>query len=137
MAHWLLKSDPDAYSFDDLVNDKTTRWDGIRNHQARSHVAAMKAGDQCLVYHSGSEPAIVGTAKIVKSAYPEPKADDPRWVCVDIQAGKRLKRSVPLAEIRKHPELSNMGIVRQSRLSVCPVTDAEWDAAIELGGSPA
>jgi predicted RNA-binding protein with PUA-like domain len=135
MAHWLIKSDPETYSFDDLLCDKKTSWDGVRNHQARNNLAAMKVGDSCLVYHSGEEPAIVGTAKVVKSAYPDPKADDPRWLSVDLQAGKRLSRAVPLAEMKKHSVLSKMAVMRQSRLSVSPVTEEEWAAALELGGA--
>jgi predicted RNA-binding protein with PUA-like domain len=135
MAHWLLKSDPETYSFDDLVRDGTTVWDGIRNHQARIHLAAMKAGDECLMYHSGKEPGIVGTAKVARAAYRDPKADDPRWLNVDLKSGKRLRRAVSLAEVKKHPALKSMAVVRQSRLSVSPVTDAEWKAVVALGAS--
>lgn len=130
MAYWLLKTDPETYSFADLVRDQATSWDGIRNHQARNYLAQMKAGDACLVYHSGPEPGIVGTAKVVKAAYRDPGADDPRWLNVDVRAGKPLKRPVSLAEVKVHPVLKGMALVRQSRLSVSPVAPGEWLAAL-------
>ena len=133
MNYWLLKSDPETYSFEDLCRDRTTAWDGVRNYQARNNLAAMQAGDWCLVYHSGGGPSIVGTAKVVKAAYPDPKSVDPRWVNVDVQAGEWLARPVILAELKKHPVLSQMAVVRQSRLSVSPLTKAEWAAALALG----
>ncbi len=133
MNYWLIKSDPETYSFEDLCRDQTTAWDGVRNYQARNNLAAMKAGDLCLVYHSGANPAVVGTAKVVKAAYPDPKAEDPRWVNVDIQAGQTLARPVSLAEIKKHALLSQMELVRQSRLSVAPVRAAEWAEVMALG----
>lgn len=137
MAHWLLKSDPETYSFDDLLRDKTTCWDGIRNHQARNFLAQMKSGDECLIYHSGGEPGIVGTAKIARAGYPDPKADDPRWLNIDLRVGRRLPRSVPLSEIKGHKALLKMALVRQGRLSVTPVTDAEWDAVLALAAETA
>jgi predicted RNA-binding protein with PUA-like domain len=135
MAFWLLKSDPGTYSFDDLLADRTTTWDGIRNHQARLHLLAMKAGDSLLMYHSGSDPAVVGTATVIRAAYPDPRADDPRWVNVDIRAGKKLKGPVTLAAIREDAVLKGMAILRQSRLSVAPVTPAEWKAVHRLAGA--
>src|SRR5262245_27083356 len=135
MAHWLLKSDPETYSFDDLARERTAVWDGIRNHLARIHLQAMRVGDTLLIYHSGSGAAVVGTATVTRAAYPDPRADDPRWVNIDIKAGKRLATAVPLAAIRKHPLLRGMGILKQSRLSVSPVTAAEWKAVHELAGA--
>ena len=132
MAHWLLKTDAETYSFDDLLGDKTTHWDGVRNHQARNYLASMMPGDECFIYHSGRDPGIVGTARILKAAYCDPKADDPRWLNVDLKVLKRLARVVPLAEIREHKALTQMALLRQSRLSVSPVTDAEWKAVLEL-----
>ena len=132
MNYWLIKSDPETYSFEDLCRDRTTAWDGVRNYQARNNLAAMQAGDLCLVYHSGGGPAIVGIAEVVKAAYPDPKADDPRWVNVDVRAGETLARAVSLAQIKKHPLLSQMAVVRQGRLSVSPVTAAEWAAVMAL-----
>ena len=133
MNYWLLKSDPETYSFEDLCRDRTTAWDGVRNYQARNNLTAMQVGDQCLVYHSGEKPTVVGTAKVVKAAYPDPKSEDPRWVNVDVQAGKGLPHPVPLAELKKRAELAQMWVVRHSRLSVSPVTEAEWAVVMELG----
>lgn len=132
MNYWLIKSDPETYSFADLQRDRTTAWDGVRNYQARNNLAAMEAGDRCLVYHSGANPAVVGTAEVVKAAYPDPKSDDPRWLNVDVQAGETLARAVPLAELKRHSLLSQMAVVRQGRLSVSPVTAAEWAAVMAL-----
>ena len=134
MNYWLIKSDPETYSFEDLQRDRTTAWDGVRNYQARNNLAAMQVGDLCLVYHSGEKPAVVGTAQVVKAAYPDPKSEDPRWVNVDVQAGEALARPVPLVEIKKHPLLSQMAVVRQGRLSVAPVRAEEWAAVMALAG---
>lgn len=134
--YWLIKSDPETYSFEDLQRDRTTAWDGVRNYQARNNLAAMEAGDLCLVYHSGGVPGIVGTAEVVKAAYPDPKAEDPRWVNVDVRAGETLARPVALAELKKHPLLSQMTMVRQGRLSVAPVSAAEWAAVMMLARGP-
>lgn len=136
MAYWLLKSDPESYSFADLARDKQTVWDGIRNHQARNYLARMKVGDGCLVYHSGEERAIVGTARIARAAYGDPGAEDPRWLNVDLRVGKRLARPLCLADIKAHRILARMAILKQSRLSVCPVTEEEWRVVGELTGSP-
>lgn len=135
MKYWLIKSEPGTYSFADLQRERRTAWDGVRNHQARNNLAAMKTGDLCLFYHSGTSPGVVGTAKVVKAAYPDPKADDPRWLNVDVQAGKILARPVPLSEIKKHALLSQMAVVRQGRLSVSPVTGEEWAAVLGLAGT--
>jgi predicted RNA-binding protein with PUA-like domain len=132
MNYWLIKSDPETYSFADLCRDRTTAWDGVRNFQARNNLAAMQVGDQCLVYHSQANPGVVGTAWVVKAAYPDPKSEDPRWVNVDVQAGQALPRPVALAELKQHPLLAQMAVVRQSRLSVSPVTPAEWQAVVGL-----
>jgi predicted RNA-binding protein with PUA-like domain len=134
MSYWLLKSDPETYSFDDLVRDKTTAWDGVRNYQARNNLALVKRGDECYIYHSVKDPAIVGTARVIKAAYSDPDADDPRWLNVDVKAGKHLAVPVPLAQIKKHAVLSGMALVRQSRLSVCPVSAEEWMAIQKLAG---
>lgn len=137
MNYWLIKSEPGTYSFEDLQRDMRTAWDGVRNYQARNNLAAMKAGDKCLVYHSGASPGVVGTAKVVKAAYPDPKAEDPRWLSVDVQAGEILARPVPLSEIKNHGLLSHMAVVRQGRLSVSPVTAEEWAAVLALASKPA
>jgi predicted RNA-binding protein with PUA-like domain len=134
MNYWLIKSDPETYSFADLQRDRSTAWDGVRNYQARNNLAAMKVGDLCLVCHSGADPAVVGTAEVVKAAYPDPISEDPRWVNIDLEAGEALVRPGALAALKKHPLLSQMAIVRQSRLSVSPVIAAEWEAVMGLAG---
>ena len=136
MNYWLIKSDPETYSFEDLQRDRTTAWDGVRNYQARNNLAAMQVGDLCLVYHSQANPGVVGTAEVVKAAYPDPKADDPRWVNVDVRAGEALARPVALAELKQDPLLAQMAVVRQSRLSVSPVTPGEWKAVMRLAKKP-
>jgi predicted RNA-binding protein with PUA-like domain len=136
MACWLVKSDPDTYSFADLQREGTTAWDGVRNYQARNNLAAMQVGDLCLVYHSGDAPAIVGIAEVVRAAYPDPQSEDPRWVNVDLRAGKALAHPVALAQLKKHPLLSQMAVVRQGRLSVSPVSAAEWEAVMGLAKKP-
>jgi predicted RNA-binding protein with PUA-like domain len=132
MAYWLLKTDPETYSFDDLLREKTTAWDGVRNHQARNNLQAMKKGDRCLIYHSQEVRAVAGTAKVTRAAYPEPKGGAEGWVCVDLKPEARLARPVTLAEIKADRLLSKMALVRQGRLSVSPVGDAEWERLMEL-----
>ena len=134
MAHWLVKSEPDAYSWDQLVADKQTAWTGVRNYAARGHLNAMKKGDEVFFYHSNEGLDIVGIAKVVKEAYQDPTTDDDRWVCVDLEPHKKLKKSVPLDTIKKDKRLANMALVRIGRLSVQPVTDAEWKVIMELTG---
>ena len=130
---WLVKSEPSTYSFDDLVRDGGTRWDGVRNAQARLHLAAMKPGDAVLVYHSGDEKAVIGLAKVTRAAYPDPTADDPRWLAVDLAPGKRLAQPVPLARIKADPKLATIALVRQSRLSVMPLDADAWERIVALG----
>lgn len=132
MAYWLLKTEPGAFSFDDLERDGVTSWDGVRNHQARNNLQAMKKGDTCVIYHSVGPKEAVGTAKVTRTAYPDPTTDDERWVAVDVGFDRRFKRAVTLAEIKGHPVLSGMSLVKQSRLSVCPMTRQELDALISL-----
>ena len=154
MNYWLFKSEPDEYSLDDLKREpgQTGRWDGIRNYQARNFLRdQVKEGDGVLFYHSACKvPAVAGTARVVRSAYPDPaqfdpenkyfdpKAtpDNPRWFCVDIQWQCEFSRPVPLKEIKQHPDLSEMVLVRQGRLSVQPVTRAEWVLLTRLGETP-
>jgi predicted RNA-binding protein with PUA-like domain len=131
--YWLIKSEPFKYAWDDLVRDGRTYWDGVRNAQARNNLQAMKRGDLCLYYHSNVGKEIVGIAGVVKSAYPDPTTEDPRWVVVDVAPRKPLTRFVPLSELRTHPGTSEMAVVRQSRLSVCPVRPAEFKAILQLG----
>jgi predicted RNA-binding protein with PUA-like domain len=132
MNYWLVKTEPETYSWDDLVKDSKTTWDGVRNFQARSNLKAMKSGDQVFIYHTGDEKAIIGMAKVVKEPYPDPKDND--WVVVDLAAGKKLKNPVSLSQIKADKRLSNMVLVRASRLSVQPVKPEELDLIISLSG---
>jgi predicted RNA-binding protein with PUA-like domain len=125
MACWLLKSDPDDYSFEDLVRDRRTRWDGVRNALALKHLRAMKRGDEVFVYHTGKEKAVVGTARVVRAPYPDPQVEDPKLAVVDLQAGRTLRKAVPLASIKAEPSLSDFDLVRLPRLSVMPVTTGQ------------
>jgi predicted RNA-binding protein with PUA-like domain len=124
MAYWLMKSEPESYSWDDLNRDGATEWDGVRNNAARLHLKAMKPGDEALFYHSMSDKAVVGIMRIARGAEPDPKA--PEWVRVRVEPVKPLARPVTLAEIKAEPNLSKMELIRQSRLSVAPVRDEEW-----------
>ena len=124
MAYWLMKSEPESYSWDDLNRDGATEWDGVRNNAARLHLKAMKPGDEALFYHSMSDKAVVGIMRITRSAEPDPKAPD--WVRVRVEPVRPLQRPVTLAEIKAEPNLSKMELIRQSRLSVAPVRDEEW-----------
>ena len=124
MAYWLMKSEPESYSWADLVRDGGTEWDGVRNNAARLHLKAMKAGDEALFYHSMSDKAVVGIMHITREAAPDPKDAD--WVSVRVEPMKPLKRPVTLVEIKAEPSLAKMELIRQSRLSVAPVRDDEW-----------
>ena len=134
MAYWLVKSEPSTYSWDQLVVDKQTAWTGVRNYAARGHLKNMKKGDEVLFYHSNEGLDIVGIAKVVKEFYQDPTTDDDRWVVVDLKPHKKLKNPVPLDTIKKDKRLANMALVRIGRLSVQPVTDAEWKVIMELAG---
>jgi len=131
--YWLVKQEPEGYSWDDLVRDHSTEWTGVRNFQARNNLRQMKVGDRVLFYHSGEQKAVVGIAQVVKAAYRDPTADDGEWVAVDIKPMKALREPVPLAAIRAHPKLSDILLVRQSRLSVMPVTKEEFETIVALG----
>jgi predicted RNA-binding protein with PUA-like domain len=130
MNYWLVKSEPGTFSWDDLVRDKKTVWDGVRNFQARNNLKNMKKGDLTFFYHSGEDKAIVGIAKIVKEGYPEPK--DNNWIAVDIASDKKLKKPVTLAQIKADKRLADMVLVRASRLSVQPVKADEFDLIMAL-----
>ena len=132
MNHWLVKSEPSTYSWDDLVRDGGTRWDGVRNYQARNNLGAMKKGDFVLYYHSGAEPAVVGIARVVKESYRDPTTDDERWVAVDLAPVKPLKSPVPLDVIKKEKRLGNIYLVKQGRLCVMPVTKDEYDIIVKM-----
>lgn len=133
MNYWLVKSEPHKYAWDQLLKDKQTFWDGVRNYQARNNLQAMKKGDQVLYYHSNEGKEVVGLAKVVKEFYQDPTTDDARWVVVDIAPVKTLKRSVTLETIKATPELANIALVRQGRLSVMPLKVEEFDKILELG----
>jgi predicted RNA-binding protein with PUA-like domain len=130
MNYWLVKSEPGTFSWDDLVRDKKTVWDGVRNFQARNNLKNMKKGDLAFFYHSGEDKAIVGIGKIIKEGYAEPK--DNNWIAVDIAADKKLKKTVTLAQIKADKRLSNMVLVKASRLSVQPVKAEEFDLILAL-----
>ncbi|MDR0793653.1 MAG: EVE domain-containing protein [Chitinophagaceae bacterium] len=129
---WLIKSEPFKYSWEQFVKDKQTFWDGVRNYTARNNLRTMKKGDELFFYHSNEGLEIVGIAKVVKEAYQDPTTEDTNWVVVDIKPVKKLKRPVTLAEIKSNKQLSDMALIRQSRLSVSPVTDKEWKIIMEL-----
>lgn len=133
--YWLIKSEPNAYAWQQLVKDKTTSWDGVRNYQARNHLRAMQKGDLLLYYHSGDEKAVVGIAEVTCTAYPDPTAEGVDFSSVAIKPVKALKRSVTLAEIRQTPSLKNMLLLKQGRLSVSPLTAQEYHDIVELSGS--
>jgi len=130
MNYWLMKTEPSTFSWDDLVRDKKTGWDGVRNFQARNNLKAMKKGDQAFVYHSNDDKAIVGIAKITKENYPDPK--DNAWIAVEIAPVKKLKNPITLAQIKADKRLANMVLVKASRLSVQPVKAEEFDLIISL-----
>ena len=132
MAHWLIKSEPSVYPFDQLEKDKQTTWDGVRNYAARIHLRAMKKGDLAFFYHSNEGTEIVGIAKVLKEAYQDPSTTDERWVAVDFGPSRKLKKPVTLAAIKAEKKLSDMALVRLGRLSVQPVTDEEWEIVIEM-----
>ncbi|PWT96820.1 MAG: EVE domain-containing protein [Bacteroidetes bacterium] len=134
MAYWLVKSEPSVYSWDQLVKDKQTTWDGIRSYAARLHLRAMKKGEEVLFYHSNEGLEIVGIAKVSKEAYQDPGTDDPNWSAIDLKPFKKLKKPVSLNQIKTDKRLSNMALVRIGRLSVSPVTDKEFEAIMELSG---
>jgi len=130
VAYWLMKSEPESYSWADLTRDGGTEWDGVRNNAARLHLKAMKKGDEAFFYHSMSDKAVVGIMRIAREAQPDPKDND--WVSVRVEPVKPLSRPVTLAEIKAEPSLAKMELIRQSRLSVAPVRDEEWAKLLEM-----
>ena len=131
MSTWLFKSDPDTYGLTELMRDKQTVWDGVRNNLALKHLRAAKKGDSVLIYHSGEEKAIVGIAEITKEAYPDPKEKDPKLVVVEIKFVRRLAKPVTLSAVKARKEFADFPLVRMPRLSVMPVTDAQWKALLK------
>ncbi len=134
MAYWLVKSEPSTYSWEDLVKEKQTCWSGIRNYAARLHLRGMKKGDEVFFYHSNEGTDIVGIAKVTNESYQDPTTGDDKWVAVDLAAHKKIKNPVTLETIKKDKRLAGMALVRIGRLSVQPVTDAEWKVVMELAG---
>ena len=136
MAYWLFKSEPEAWSWEDQVKEgaKGAEWDGIRNYQARNNMQAMKKGDLGFFYHSVKEKTVVGIVKVVKEAHPDSTTDDERWHCVDVAAVETLPKPVTLDQIKGEPKLEEMVLVKNSRLSVQPVTAAEWKVICKMGG---
>lgn len=132
-SFWLVKQEPEAYSWDDFVRDGRTHWDGVRNYQARNNLREMKVGDLAFFYHSVKEKRIVGVATIVKEAYPDPTAEEGDWSVVDLEPLKPMEAPVSLADIKADPVLCEMPFVKQSRLSVAPVTRDQFKAALKLG----
>ena len=132
MKYWLLKSEPDAWSWDNQVKEGTSMWDGVRNYQARNNLKEMKKNDLCFFYHSVTERSIVGIVKIVKEYYPDPTDKTGRFVVVDVKAIKKLKNPVSLDQIKESDELKNIALVKQSRLSVMPLKKTEWDIIIKM-----
>lgn len=131
--YWILKTEPDTYSFADLRRDKRTTWDGVTNNLALKHMRAMQQGDQLLIYHTGKEKQIVGRATVARAAYPDPKAQDEKIVVVDIAAGAPLRRPVTLGEIKATRAFADLPLVRIPRLSVGPVPKNAWERLVKLG----
>ena len=134
LRYWLVKSEPFKYSWDDLVKDGWTYWDGVRNYEARNNIRAMAIGDQLLFYHSNEDRAVVGIAEVIREHYQDPTTDDDRWSVVDIKPLQALSSAVTLTEIKREPRLSNMQLVTRGRLSVSPVTADEFGVIVAMGG---
>ena len=131
MKYWLMKSEPDVFSFDDLIAKGQEHWDGVRNYTARNNMQSMKVGDKAFFYHSNIGKEIVGIVKIVKEAYQDPTTDETAWVCVDVAPKEKLKNPVTLAAIKANPNLAEMKIIKQSRLSVIDISKDEFDEILE------
>lgn len=134
MAYWLVKSEPFKYSWEQLVKDKVTFWDGVRNYGARNNLRAMKKGDEVFFYHSNEGMEIIGIAKVAKEHYQDPTTEDPNWLVVDLKPVRKLKNPVTLAQVKGDKRLADMALVRLGRLSVQPVKEAEWDIVLEMAG---
>jgi len=132
MAKWLFKTEPEDYSWDDLVADGRTAWNGVRNYQAAINMRSMRMGELAFFYRSLKDPAVIGTMRVVKEAYPDPADEKGKFVLVDVEPVERLPNEVSLKTIKAEPRLGEIALVRQSRLSVMPVTDEQWDLILEL-----
>lgn len=133
VQHWLVKQEPESYSWEDFAREKRTNWEGVRNYQARNNLKAMQAGDSVLFYASGELKAVVGLAEVTKAAFPDASAEEAGWVAVELKAVRPLGRPVTLSEIKADPALKGMVLVRNSRLSVMPVSAPEFDRIVRLG----
>lgn len=133
MNYWLVKQDPANYPFEQFQKEKKTDWTGVRNYQARNFLRDMKKGDEVLFYHSGDEKAVVGFANVSKTAFPDPTADDDAWIAVELKAGKKLPKPVPLAQIKAEPKLKEILLVRNGRISVLPLSKIEFDQIVKMG----
>ena len=133
MNYWCVKQEPESYSFDEFAKDSKTDWTGVRNYQARNSLRDMKKGDEVLYYHSGGGKAVVGFATVTKAAFSDPTTDEDAWVAVELTAGKKFKKEVTLAEIKAEPKLKEILLVRNSRISVMPLTKAEFDQLVKMG----
>lgn len=133
MNYWLVKSEPEKYSWEKFVEDGSTFWDGVRNYAARNHLKGMKKGDMVLFYHSNEGTEVVGIAKVIKEHYQDPTTDDANWVVVDLKPYKKLKTPVTLSTVKAEKKLKNMALVRIPRLSVMPVTEDEFNIIVEMG----
>ena len=134
MAYWLVKSEPSTYSWDQFQKDGKTFWDGVRNYAARNNLKAMKKGDEVLFYHSNEGLEIVGIAKVIKEYYQDPSTKEEAWVVVDLKPEKKLKKPVPLTEMKKDKRLASMDLIRLGRLSVQAVKESEWKVIMEMAG---
>ena len=132
MKYWLLKSEPDAWSWDNQVKEGASMWDGVRNYQARNNLKNMKKNDLCFFYHSVTEKSVVGIVKVVKEHYPDPTDETERFVVVDVKAIKKLKKPVSLEKIKLNSKLKNIALIKQSRLSVMPIKEVEWNEIIKM-----
>ncbi|MBL6675029.1 MAG: EVE domain-containing protein [Proteobacteria bacterium] len=130
--YWLLKSEPSTWSWEDQVKAGVEMWDGVRNYQARNNLMSMKKKDLCFFYHSVSEKSIIGIVEVVKEHYPDPTDKTGKFVVTDVKTKKKLKKTVSLEEIKSNPKLSNMALIKQSRLSVMPLTKIEWETIIKI-----
>ena len=134
MAYWLVKSEPFKYSWNQMVSDGTTYWDGVRNYQAANNMKAMKIGDKAFFYHSNEGKEIVGIVEIIKEYYPDHTDESGRFGMVDVKAVKPVPQPVTLADMKANPDLADLSLIRQSRLSVCPVADKHWDIISKMAG---
>lgn len=132
MSYWILKTEPTTYGYDRLEKEKTAVWDGVANPVALKNLRAMEKGDELMIYHTGGEKSVIGTATVTREAYPDPKANDPALVVIELKVGKRLARPVTLAQIKADATFAEMALVRQGRLSVVPATPAQWKRLLAL-----